>query len=516
MSRRALLVLAFAAPVLAVIVAGLTRPESAAAHPLGNFTVNRYSRLELYSDSIRVRYVLDMAEIPAFQEIGEIDSNGDGETDPAESDAYLGRKAADIKDKLHLSVGGSTTDLQLLSSDVTFPEGQAGLRTLRIDLLLQSPTAAKDVALDYRDDNYSDRVGWKEIVLRPAQGVNVSSSSVASDDISSELTSYPSDLLSSPLDVSAASVSYEPGGGIPAPTAESDPRAGSQVQSAPKRAGAGFAALIDTEELTLPVIVLSLLLALGFGAIHALEPGHGKTFVAAYFVGVKGTVRQALGLGAIVAVTHTIGVLVIGIVVLFGSQYILPERLYPWLSLASGLMVLALGARLLAARAGGWRAVRRFASIVRPQAEHGHGRDHSHGHSHEPTPDAPPWKSLLALGLADGLTPSPSALVVLLAAVSLDRIGLGVLLIVAFSVGLAAVLTLVSLALLYSRRVFEWLGRRRQPASGSPSEGWLSTGTSAGTSAMLRVAPLGGAVALLAIGLVLTVRALMQPGLPIL
>ena len=512
MSRRALLVAAFAAPLLALMVVGLSRPESAAAHPLGNFTVNRYSRLELYSDAVRVRYVLDMAEIPAFQEIGEIDSNGDGETDPAESEAYLGRKAADIKDNLHVSVNGSTAALELLSSDVTFPEGQAGLRTLRIDLLLHARTSNDDASLEYRDENYADRVGWKEIVVRPAQGVNVSNSTAASEDISFELTSYPSDLLSSPLDVSAASVSYAPGGGIAAPAVEPETIAGSQVQSAPKRSGAGFAALIDTEELTLPVIVLSLLLALGFGAIHALEPGHGKTFVAAYFVGVKGTVRQALGLGAIVAVTHTIGVLAIGMIVLFGSQYILPERLYPWLSLASGLMVLALGVRLLAARAGGWRAVRRFASILRPQAEHAHGHDHDHGHSHEPTPDAPPWKSLLALGLADGLTPSPSALVVLLAAVSLDRVGLGVLLIVAFSVGLAAVLTLVSLALLYSRRVFEWLGRRRQPASGRPSEGWLS----AGTSAVLRVAPLGGAVALLAIGLVLTVRALTEPGLPIL
>jgi ABC-type nickel/cobalt efflux system permease component RcnA len=518
MSRRALLVAAITAPLLALMLVGLSRPEPTAAHPLGNFTVNRYSRLELYSDAVRVRYVLDMAEIPAFQEMGEIDSNGDGETNPAESEAYLGRKAAAIKDDLHLSVDGSTAALELLSSEITYPEGQAGLRTLRIGLLLQSTTTATSVSMEYRDENYADRVGWKEIVARPAQGVNVSSSSVASDDVSSELTSYPSDLLSSPLDVTAAVVSYEPGGGITAPVIESETGIASQVQIAPKRAGAGFASLINTEDLTLPVIVLSLLLALGFGAIHALEPGHGKTFVAAYFVGVKGTVRQALGLGAIVAVTHTIGVLLIGMIVLFGSQYILPERLYPWLSLASGVMVLGLGVRLLAARAGGWRAIRRFASVLNPNVEHDHkhGHQHPHGHTHEPTPEAPPWKTLLALGLADGLTPSPSALVVLLAAVSLDRIGLGLLLIVAFSVGLAAVLTLVSLALLYSRRVFEWLGRRRQPASGNASEGWLGAGTSAVTSVVLRVAPLGGAVALLAIGLVLTVRALMQPGLPIL
>jgi ABC-type nickel/cobalt efflux system permease component RcnA len=515
MRRRLILVIALAAAGLALVGPGFSRPESAAAHPLGNFTVNRYSRLDLYSDAVRVRYVLDIAEIPAFQEIGEIDANGDGETDPAESEVYLARKATDIADNLHLSLNGSPAALQLLSSDITFPEGQAGLRTLRIGLLLHSPTAASGVSLDYRDDNYSDRIGWKEIVVRSAPGIAVSSSTAPSDDVSAELTSYPSDLLSSPLDVTSATVSYEPLAGSAAPLIGSAP---DTIVAAPRRAGAGFASLIDAEELTLPVILLSLALALGFGAIHALEPGHGKTFVAAYFVGVRGTVRQALGLGAIVAVTHTIGVLGIGMIVLFGSQYILPERLYPWLSLASGLMILALGLRLIAARAGGWRAIRRFASVLHPHSEHEHegDHDHAHGHSHEPTPDAPPWKSLLALGLADGLTPSPSALVVLLAAVSLDRISLGLLLIIAFSVGLAAVLTLVSLALLYSRRVFEWLGRRRHSIAGVRSEGWLNAGTAAGTSAILRVAPLGGAVALLAIGLVLTVRALMQPGIPIL
>ena len=138
MSRRTLLALALAAPVFALIVAGLTRPESAAAHPLGNFTVNRYSRLELYSDAIRVRYVLDMAEIPAFQEIGEIDSDGDGEPGPTESEAYLDRKTDDLASNLNLSVNGSTAALELLSSEITYPEGQAGLKTLRIELLLES------------------------------------------------------------------------------------------------------------------------------------------------------------------------------------------------------------------------------------------------------------------------------------------------------------------------------------------------------------------------------------------
>lgn len=514
--RLSLLVAALLAPALALAALSLWQPERAEAHPLGNFTVNRYSRLELYSDAVRIRYVLDMAEIPAFQEVPGIDTDGDGNLSPAENEAYLARKSHELAGNLRLTAGGSPVELAVLSGEISYPEGQAGLRTLRLVLLLGAPVSGPEVHLQYSDENYTDRVGWKELVVRAAQGVMLIGSSAPVDDVSAELTVYPADLLSSPLEISSASILYTPGTGAKAPPADAlSHGAVAAPEEAPRRAGSGFASLIDGEDLTLPVVLLSLLLALGFGAVHALEPGHGKTFVAAYFVGVKGTVRQALGLGLIVATTHTIGVLVIGLITLFGSRYILPEHLYPWLSLASGLMVLALGLRLIAARAGGLRAWRYFVSVVwRPaQNEHSHGHHHSHRHVDEPQPGAPPWKTLLALGLADGLTPSPSALIVLLAAVSLDRIGLGVLLIIAFSAGLAAVLTLVSLALLYARRFLEWLGARKGASKPGQRLGWV-TGAGPGT-ALLRVAPVGGALGLLAIGVLLTVRALSQPGLPV-
>jgi nickel/cobalt transporter (NicO) family protein len=513
MTKRLLLISTLAGPVLALIATGLARPESAAAHPLGNFTINRYSRLELYSDAVRLRYVLDMAEIPAFQEIDSIDTNGDGDLSSSESDAFVTRRSSEIADNLRLSVNGSTAHFEVLSNDITYPAGQAGLQTLRLGLLLESRIPASQVSLEYSDDNYSDRIGWKEIVISSAAGVVVSNSSAATEDRSAELTTYPDDLLSSPLDVTSATVSYDARSAASAPALGPAESFGAAPKETPERAGAGFASLIDSEELTVPVMLISLLLALGFGAIHALEPGHGKTFVAAYFVGVRGTVRQALGLGLIVAITHTIGVLIIGLVALFGSQYILPERLYSWLSLASGVMVLALGVRLIAARAGAWQAVRRLTAVLsKGSAKASH--IYSHDHPHEHLVHAPPWKSLLALGLADGLTPSPSALVVLLAAVSLDRIGLGVLLIVAFSIGLAAVLAVVALALLYVRRFLDWLNDRG-PASGDRS--YASTARAKlGSTAILRIAPLGGALALVAIGSVLTIRALMAPGLPVL
>jgi len=481
--------------LLAVMALGLARPGEADAHPLGNFTVNRYSRLELYSVVIRVRYVLDMAEIPTFQEMGVIDGDGDGQVSEAEEAAYLAAKGEELRRNLRLSLDGEAVQLAIVAWELSFPPGQGGLSTLRLALLLEAPAGGDHPEVEYRDDNYSDRLGWKEIVVRPAEGVTLLRSTVSAEDVTDELTAYPGDLLSHPLDVRGASFAYVPGGAAPAGA----PAAAPAAAPAPERAGGAFASLITVDDLSLPVLVVSLLAALGFGALHALAPGHGKTFVAAYFVGVRGTAREALLLGLIIAATHTLGVLAISLVVLYGSSFILPERLYPWLGLASGIMVVALGLRLLAARLLAWRR------------RHEHG--HAHSHPARATDGSPlPWKSLLALGFADGLTPSPSALVVLLAAVSLHRVGLGLLLIVAFSVGLAAVLVLVSLALVYGRRLLDRLGERGARLREHPYVGWLVGGVGP-EGRLLRLLPVGGALALVAVGLVLAARALSQPGL---
>ncbi|HUF54125.1 MAG TPA: high frequency lysogenization protein HflD [Dehalococcoidia bacterium] len=271
------------------------------------------------------------------------------------------------------------------------------------------------------------------------------------------------------------------------------------------RGGAGLASLIDAENLTLTVVLLALLAAFGFGALHALEPGHGKTLVAAYFVGVKGSAGQALLLGLVIAATHTVGVLTIGLIAIFGSQFILPEDLYPWLSLAAELMVLALGLRLVTMRGGG-RYLHRLAHLLPWKHRHAH----EHGGA-ESASGAPPWRSLVALGLADGLTPSPSALIVLLAAISLGRIEMGIALIVAFNVGLAAVLAGVSLGLVYARTIADRLHRHRF-ASRVPMVGTI-TGSMTGQGTLVRVMPLGGACVLVAVGFVLTLRALPAAGI---
>ena len=186
-------------------------------------------------------------------------------------------------------------------------------------------------------------------------------------------------------------------------------------------------------------MLASLAAALFWGAAHALGPGHGKTIVTAYLVGQRGTPRHAALLGLIVTVTHTIGVFALGLVTLLLSRFVVPDHLYPWLNLVSGVLVVGIGGSVFATR---WRHSRAH--------RHGHAHHHHH-HDHE---DGISARSLLAVGVSGGLLPCPSALVVLLAAISLHRIAFGLVLIVAFSAGLALTITGIGLVAVLANRAF--------------------------------------------------------------
>ena len=212
------------------------------------------------------------------------------------------------------------------------------------------------------------------------------------------------------------------------------------------RATAAFTALVGERSLSPGFALVALLLAVGLGAAHALAPGHGKTVMAAYLVGLRGTLRQAATIGATVTLTHTAGVLLLGLV-LTTSRAVASERVYPWLGLGSGLLLAGVGVGLL----------------VRARPGHGHphphqhepGRSHPHDHDH---PGAVPgvgrplgWRGLVALGLAGGLVPSPSAVVVLLGGIALGQAWFGVALVLAYGLGMAATLTGVGLLLAHLR-----------------------------------------------------------------
>jgi nickel/cobalt transporter (NicO) family protein len=487
------------AALLAAVFVALAAPQIASAHPLGNFTVNRYSRIEVYSDKLRVNYVLDMAEIPTFQDATNVDTNGDGTVSDAEAQAYAASKAAELQKNLGLQLNGESQTLHLTDSHVSFPEGQGGLQTTRLTATYEGSVPSGQVALGYVDGNFADRLGWREIVVLPNTGAQLTGD-FPTQDVSQALTSYPGDKIASPLDTTSVTFSFDAAGAMTAPALSDIPI----TATAPTRSGTAFVSLINTSNITLQVILLALLAAFAFGALHAVEPGHGKTMVAAYFVGVKGTARQALALGMVVATTHTIGVLGIGLVAIFGSQWILPETLYPWLSLASGLMVLALGLRLIAQRSGG-----HLMHHLSHLPIFGHHHSHEHTAAAPTSGGIPPWKTLIAVGLADGLTPSPSALVVLIAAISLHRISLGIALIVAFSVGLATVLAAISLGLLFFRHAMDGVSRRvsstRVPFVSRIAPSLTSEGI------IVRALPMVGAIALVTVGLLLTLRAVGQP-----
>jgi nickel/cobalt transporter (NicO) family protein len=188
--------------------------------------------------------------------------------------------------------------------------------------------------------------------------------------------------------------------------------------------------------------VVALLLAVGLGAAHAVAPGHGKTVMAAYLVGLRGTLRQAATIGATVTVTHTAGVLVLGLV-LSTSRAVASERVYPWLGLGSGLLLAAVGLGLL---------VRARTGHHHPHGP-GHNDHHHHHHHHDHGAAAKPLgpRGLMALGLAGGLVPSPSAVVVLLGGIALGQAWFGVALVVAYGLGMAATLTGVGLLLAHLR-----------------------------------------------------------------
>jgi nickel/cobalt exporter len=308
--------------------------------------------------------------------------------------------------------------------------------------LFSAPTSGG--ALSFADRLFSARTGWREITISARDGARLLGASVPSASRSNALRAYPTELLSSPLDVRSATARFEPGTG-------SAPSPGLEPVAAAEHRGGGFEALVARGDLSVGVIVASLLIAAFWGAAHALTPGHGKALVAGYLVGTRGRPRHAFALGATVTVTHTAGVFALGLVTLLLSRFIVPEQLYPWLTLVSGLLVIGVGATV-------------FRQRLRRRAGHNHGHDHHHhcghdhhghdghdGHDHD---DALTSRGILGVGIAAGLLPCPSALVVLLSAIALQRVAFGLALIVAFSVGLAATITAIGLVAVLARRLF--------------------------------------------------------------
>jgi nickel/cobalt transporter (NicO) family protein len=509
----------------------LAIPRAANAHPMGNFSINHYTKIVAGARTVELDYIIDMAEIPTFQEMKEsalMPKAGDPGLAP-----YLAAQADRLKKGLALDAAGQSLRLECVSRQAIFPPGAGGLPTMKMGFVYQAslPHAigASPVPLHYRDNNFAGRAGWKEIIAASGGGAVLDGSSVPLRDRSQELTNYPTDMLHSPPQTLEAEVALKAAAGAGwRATGNAAMAPGVKLeanrQGTPRNA---FTDLIKSNRVDLAFLLTAALIAAVLGGFHALEPGHGKTLVAAYLVGSRGTAGHAVLLGAVVTASHTISVYALGVITLYASQRVVPEQLYPWLGMASGLLVAGLGFALFIRR---YHSTDAHAHSGYPhrhaddhhhphgddhQADHDHHHDHGHYHDHDhdhgqaPEPihrhtwwgghlrehahgeaqhqhlhtdegvSNPPsvaisFKSLFALGITGGIVPCPAALVVLLGALAIHRVAFGLFLIVAFSAGLAAVLIGFGLAMVYARRFMSRFAAR------SPlTERWLPLASSA-------------------------------------
>jgi ABC-type nickel/cobalt efflux system permease component RcnA len=560
---------------------------------MGNFSISHYTGITVGEGSVELRYLIDMAEIPTFQAIQDmaiVAEPGHPSLGP-----FLAQQAKALAAGLTLTVNDRRLSLQSDSSTILFTPGAGGLPTMKLGFVYRASLTGVSAPglhrLAYRDENFPDRAGWKEIIATAAPGLVLVGSSAPERDRSRQLSDYPTDLLNSPPQTLSASLAFESAAPLraaraPGATGKSaSPAASRQAEFTARAPAAGpalslnrmdrgpataadarlpvadarplvlepnrqptprdrFTALLGSGDVNAGMIVFAALIAAALGGFHALEPGHGKTVVAAYLVGTRGTARHAMLLGLVVTLSHTAGVYLLGGVTLYASRYVVPERLYPWLGAISGLTIAGLGLALLLRRAAGHDGAHGHDHLHATgdehdhshvdgdgqrhdhvhatgdehdhshvdgdgqrhdhvhatgdehdhshvdgdgpghAHEHDHGPGHSHGHVHHdhhrgPAPGfehpcrvrehehsqgfirhhhhAPAGtvsvRELLALGVTGGIVPCPAALVVLLSALALHRVGFGLFLIVAFSVGLAAVLIAIGLLVVYARRL---------------------------------------------------------------
>lgn len=446
-------------------------------HPMGNFTVSHYAKFQVGGKGVDLTYALDLAELPTtnlLQQWG-LDRN----SPQADLDRRATEQARQWASHLEITADGKPVPVHFIGSSLAIADGAGNLPILRITsrLRLDMPPGQ----LLYEDHNYPERAGWKEIVIEPAKGAIIARASQGGEDRSKALSEYPQDPTVAPPQDLRASVEWtaerpvvvatKPAAPpapviapIPQPKAIPTPAPATMT---PKAAPAGsvvkgdyISRMLHTRDLSLGTMLVLIAVAFGLGAAHALTPGHGKTIVAAYLVGSRGTLKHAAFLGAMVTFTHTVSVFLLGLATLFLFQYVMPERIAQVLGVISGVSIVAIGGWMLYQRLRPKPHAHHHHDHAHDHAHphthshdhHHHDHDHGHSHSHE-MPDRITWGSLVALAVSGGLVPCESALLLLLSAIALGRVGLGLLLLVAFSLGLAVVLMGIGVVVIYAKNL---------------------------------------------------------------
>ncbi|MGA7356497.1 MAG: hypothetical protein WBW76_13790 [Candidatus Cybelea sp.] len=399
----------------------------AAAHPLGNFTINHLARIDARGNRLHVHYVLDIAEIPTFQIMHAADWTA------ARARVWGNGEAGLVAQSFVVRADGEGLTLRLENTWLRTRPGAGGLPILywTADYSTALPSRA---AISVSDRVYADRrIGWKDIVF-PGEA-----------DPTSELRSYPSALIGSPRQNDEATFDVTDGH-ITHVRISGD---ASEAWGPTSIVRSSLLSDLFSRNGQTPLwILFTVLAAFGLGVLHGLEPGHGKALLAFTLVGSRATFKQAAILAGALTFAHTIAVLLLG-VLLFIAAGLATESLFTWITIASGAAVTAIGARSLA-----------VTILHRYQHAHAHAHSHTDGdrHSHALPGSAPlHFPSAVVAAMSGGIAPCPAAIVVLLTALHLHRVGYGLALIVIFSLGLATILTGLGIAVV---RGAAWLSRR--------------------------------------------------------
>jgi ABC-type nickel/cobalt efflux system permease component RcnA/Tol biopolymer transport system component len=438
----------------------------------------------LTPDGIRLTWSLYLGPLLVPMVYTEIDRDGDQLVSDAEAQAW----AAAIAPQFFASVEGTplTWKIETVAWPESFKDFQVGNETILIEMQADWPVGLSNEHRLKLDNQYQHNISVNWFYLHGDEGVSfekpVQDNGLLETTLFAQtgeaLTYWDSGTPSLPALASRVILNTATG----ASTANS---------AEANRPIAVLTDLVSSPDLSLPFYGLALSIAVALGALHSLTPGHGKTVVAAYLVGSRGTMLHAVSLGTIVTLTHTGSVFALGLITLAASQYILPTSLFPILEIASGLLIVGLGASLLYQRWQVWQAAS-GEHYHDHDHHHDHDHDHRHGHHHHhhhvPTnADGMSWRSLVTLGVSGGLVPCPDAIAILLVAVAINRVVLGLSLIMAFSLGLAVVLIFIGIVMVRSRRLFDKMDAFNR---------WAP------------MLPVVSAIIVLALGLVLTVSAI--------
>ncbi len=524
--------------MVAALLLVLVSAGAVLAHPLGNFTINHYAGVRVDPDRIHVDVVIDEAEIPTFAIAEGLDADGDGVLTATETAGVAAAQCGKVAPGLRLLVDGTPRTVVLVAAGVRFPAGNGGLKTMRLVCELDSQGAVPGGAhVSFRDDFEPARIGWREITA-VGSGMTVTTAGVPSASESARLTAYPVSLASAP-DVRAVAFDVRTGGPIlpdlPVPDADqvepvtvmatgprpatgetvtgSDPAsAGDPSAAVAVAAVPGGADLLPDVLRRAPVdpllAIVSLVVAAALGAGHALTPGHGKTLMAAYLVGTRGTRTHAVGLGLTVSITHTLGILVLAAVVVAAESALPADLVVRTAPVVAAGSIVVVGSWMLKGAARRRAAVH---DVTGADPGHEHEREHVHPdgadhHHHEDAPEVhrhgvirhrhvPPagpmrWRSLAVLGLAGGLIPSANALLILLGTIAAGRPAWGVVLVAAFGAGMAGVMAGLGLVVVQARSLLDRAPRTLPFAAGR------------------RLVPLAASLVVLAFGLVLSAEAI--------